>query len=221
MVIVVVATGILRGFDMRALLRLLIGLFAGIALTASIAAAKTGEALIMTGNGFIDDESGPATIPVTVVLPPGLTSLAGTLEIRYDPNVVTATECAIASGLTGACNPAFETDGTEPDAARLSIVDIAPEEGELIVANLTFAGVRDGHTVLQPVVVVLSDGENDIPFETEMGAIEVDGLTNVAVSRFGETGPTFVMILAPTLALILLLLAVRQLRKRRRAEGDQ
>ena len=81
-------------------------------------------------------------MPLTADLPVGLAALAGTLEISYDPAVVTAVDCALAAPFTGSCHATFDANGLAPDRLRLSLVDVAPTAGEFTLAEMTFAARR-------------------------------------------------------------------------------
>ena len=99
-----------------------------------------------------------ATIPITTSVTDGLLG-ATTVEVRYDPSVLSLNDCNTNPNRdfnTVTCNETFENDGTNPDVVRFSAVSAVGVSGEaLSVVDLIFDVVGDvGSSTILDIEIV-------------------------------------------------------------------
>ncbi len=75
---------------------------------------------------------------------------AWTIDVTYDPSVVTAVGCN--AGLSGVCNPTFDTD-----TVRVTGASAEGFVGDVQLAMITFECLDEGSTALSPSINVLAD----------------------------------------------------------------
>lgn len=115
---------------------------AGKLLTASIHAAERStdeNATLQISSGTVLSGK-PITVEVTANLPEDSLG-AATIEIAYDPLVLTISECKVdpESVLDFAlCNPKYEADGQKPDVIRFNILSTEGISGTLRLAQFVF-----------------------------------------------------------------------------------
>ena len=115
----------------------LASLVASLAVLAAATAFATLPALAQEPELSISDATGELGGEVSMEVsasdfsPPGLG--AWTIDIVYEPDIVTAVDCVVGSVQAGVCNPEF-ADGT----VRLAGADAYGLEGDFSLARITF-----------------------------------------------------------------------------------
>jgi uncharacterized cupredoxin-like copper-binding protein len=144
--------------------------------TTLVSAAAT-TTLVQAGAGEIAPGAS-ITVPVTAENVAADSPLAAaTIEIRYDPSVLDATACDVDPNAmfdSAICNPNFDNDAIDPDAARFSVTSVSGVSGNLPLANITFAAIgQSGDTsVVDVVIAVFADpAGNPVPAIAQGGQI--------------------------------------------------
>jgi uncharacterized repeat protein (TIGR01451 family) len=115
------------------------------------------------------------SVPITTNLA-GNTLGAATIEVRYDPTVVTAVACSVdPAGLfdSKTCNPYYKTD-----TVRFNLASLSGVTGNPLLANVTFRAIGSpgGSSVLDVVPQVFVDPSgNPIPVTDQDGQIRITG----------------------------------------------
>lgn len=118
-------------------------------LVASQVFAASGTVEISSGSAAVG-EKGLADLNALDVTSPGLG--AWTIDINYDPDVVTATACSAAQG--GVCNAEFADD-----QVRITGAVAEGLEGDSFLGTITFAcGDAAGESPLDVSIFTFSDG---------------------------------------------------------------
>ena len=92
---------------------------------------------------------GDAVVEVVYDLTPGIG--AWTIDITFDPNIVSVAECDSVLS-TAVCNPAYDADTVRIVGASLGI------ESEAVLARITFVCDQAGESALTISIDVLADG---------------------------------------------------------------
>lgn len=148
------------------------------------AAISIGSATVALG------DQGSVDLEALDMPEPGLG--AWTIDVTYDPDVVTAVACIGGSGALNACNPDFEEMG---DTVRVTGVDADGLEGDATLATITFECEDEGYSSLELDVQVLVDatvGEPKfIEVDTKDGSITcTTALPTSTPTPTTTTGPT-------------------------------
>lgn len=118
-------------------------------LVASHVFAASGTIKIGSGSAAVG-EDGLVDLNALDVTSPGLG--AWTIDINYDPDVVTATACSAAQG--GVCNAEFAAD-----QVRITGAVARGLEGDSFLGNITFeCGDAAGETALDVSIFTFADG---------------------------------------------------------------
>ena len=115
------------------------------------------------------------TVPLQALgVPTSLRLGATTIDVLFDPAVLTPTACAKDPNNvldSSQCNITFA-----PGNVRFVGIDITGESGNILLANLSFQGV--GTTTLTPSVVTYTDPTGaDLPTVTQNGSITIGPVT--------------------------------------------
>ncbi len=135
-----------RTLSLVAAITIATALVFGSASTPSLAAGEPTLSVgsLVTGIGF----EGTVSWDALKMQPPGLS--AWTLDVVYDPAVVTAVDCTAAQG--GICNPIFSEN-----TVRVGGTNVFGLEGDVHLADIVFACDTVGSTELTIVVQALAD----------------------------------------------------------------
>jgi hypothetical protein len=139
-------------------------------LLASQVFAATGTAQISSGSAAPGGE-GTVELSATDVSSPGLG--AWTIDIVYDPSVVTATACSAEDGV---CNEEFADD-----TVRITGAVAEGMEGDSVLGTITFeCGAAAGESPLEVSLFTFADGTlgGPLPIDAET----VDGTFECAVA---------------------------------------
>ena len=142
-----------------------------------------------------DAEAAPgadATVDVVANVPDGLG--AWTVDITYDPDVVTASDCEGESG--SVCNPDFEDSG---DTVRVTGASATGLDEESVLATITFTCAdAEGDSDLTVAISVFADATigdpQDISGDTEVS----NGSVSCAEPTVEPAAPTATTGLPPT-----------------------
>lgn len=118
-------------------------------LLASQAFAATGTVQIGSGSANVGQE-GTVELSALDITTPGLG--AWTVDITYDPSVVTATACSTSAG-TSVCNDAFADD-----TVRIAGAVAEGLEGDSVLGTITFECRTPTGSPLEVGLVTFSDG---------------------------------------------------------------
>jgi hypothetical protein len=115
-------------------------------------------------------EEGIAALRADVPDAPGLG--AWTIDVTYDPDVVTATDCD-GGDVNSVCNTEFG-----PDTVRVTGASALGEEGEVVLSNITFlCGDAEDTSPLTLTVNVFADATIGDPTDIDPATV-VDGEVN-------------------------------------------
>ena len=143
-------------------------------MIASQVFAATGTVHITDGTAAVG-EDGSVDLHAFDVTEPGLG--AWTIDIFYDPDVVTATACSAAQG--GVCNAEFADD-----AVRITGAVAVGLEGDSTLGSITFeCGDAAGESPLEISIFTFADG-------TLGGPLDIDATTQDGTFTCTEEGPT-------------------------------
>lgn len=132
---------------------LLSALVLSLMFVSSRAGATQGTIRIDSGAAGVGYEAG-VTLSVVNVGPPGLG--AWTLDVAYDPAVVSAVACRAEYG--GICNESFGQG-----EVRVTGISAIGLDGTVDLAHITFRCIADGTSALTPNIAVFSDATLGAP----------------------------------------------------------
>ncbi len=162
---------------------------------ASLASAQAEQVLDVHNAVAEPGGEGTAILGTHDILPPGLA--AWTIDVTYDPSVITAVRCLAEQG--GICNPHYG-----PDTVRFAGAGAVGLEGETALGGLTFVcGAAEGTSQLtvaartfadatlgapQPIDVTLIDGtfvckDNTVIVEEPPNIVEQPPDAGAGISR--------------------------------------
>lgn len=147
--------------------------------------AQPHAAIVQIGSATVSP-GGSVTAPVTATLSGGELLGSVTMEVAYDPAVVTNTGCVPDPGgiFDGKiCNRNF------PNKVRFNVISTDGRTGTLVLANLTFfaSGTPGACTPLTGTIEVFSDPNGlPIPYTLEQGQICLTVPSNVVLSDLGR-----------------------------------
>jgi hypothetical protein len=118
------------------------------------------------------EEEGAVDLEALEIGAPGLG--AWTIDIVYDPEVVTPLACTPHQD--GLCNVAFASDRVRATGASVSGL-----QGDTILAAVTFECIGEGSTTLTPVIGAIADATLNEPQEISAG-VQAGSITCVATA---------------------------------------
>lgn len=103
---------------------------------------------------------------------------AATVEVRYDPAIVTTPTCAVDPNDifdAGFCNAEFEIDDINPDVVRFNVASVSGLAGDVPLADISFQTVEQiGDSNLLNVVAITATDPNGAQLSFNMNAELVD-----------------------------------------------
>ena len=167
----------------RFLLVLLGTVLTGLLFTAnhSISLAQQTVSLEV-GSGTISDIPGSLTVPVTMIVPSGVSVRGVTLDVQYDNSIITASSGAASTQFVlSTCT----VDTPAPRNTVRSSHFFWLGAGQVVLCDITFDAVADGTSNLTISVVELIDNSlNALPFTTTSGSITVGTPTAIDLISF-------------------------------------
>jgi len=140
-------------------------------LMVSQVAAQGPELSLGDGTAAPGDD---ATVDLVANVPDGLG--AWTVDISYDPDVVTATDCEAESG--SVCNPDFEDSG---DTVRVTGASASGLDEESVLASITFTcGDAEDDSALTIAISVFADATIGDPQDISGDTTVTDGSISCA-----------------------------------------
>ncbi|MBI1299539.1 hypothetical protein GC175_31830, partial [bacterium] len=107
--------------------------------------AEINIAVIRVSSATLTPSQPSTTIEIVADLPDSALG-AASIEIAYDPTIVSLTACALdPEDLfdSGQCNAAFDSDGVNPDRLRFNLISLSGISGEATLSRLTFGIVEN------------------------------------------------------------------------------
>ena len=142
---------------------------------------------------------------------------AAAFNISYDPNIVTAIDCAVADGLVGVCNPAYDNDGIAPDSVRFSLASAHGVTEQVALGNITFQpNASSGEVSLDASIDVFGNADGNLAVNSQSGAVSVSAVSAVTLSNAAaaQNGPSLWLVLAGLLLLGVTLIIGLRLRSK-------